>query len=253
MVWPFFQSQTSRGCIRLWSWSGDISCHKDGSECPISFASRLLSAEWNYAQVEKEALSLVFGVKKFLYGHKFTLIINHKSLTTILGLKQGIPALAAAWLQCWALVLPAYTNDIEFCPAGAHGNAERLLRFPLKEITQDHQHQFQDHICAGSKQTNSQDYTFWGIRVVVSVKLRQWTPLWSPRHQSDEVCCLWVHVVARTGESHCEYSKELSGRENMLHPWHHASMGVAYKALATCTSGPFGSTFLVALKSGIPW
>ena len=110
---------------------------EDGSERPIAYASRTLSTpERNYAQVEKEALSLVFGVKKFhsyLYGQKFTLVTDHKPLTTILGPKNNVPPLAAARLQRWALVLSAYSYDIEFCPTAAHGNADGLSRLPLHD------------------------------------------------------------------------------------------------------------------------
>lgn len=103
---------------------------EDGTEHPIAFVSRSLSSsERNYSQVEKEALSLVFRVKKFhlyLYGRKFTLTTDHKPLTTILGPKQGVPTLAAARLQRWALMLAAYTYDIEFRPTGQHANADGL-------------------------------------------------------------------------------------------------------------------------------
>lgn len=109
----------------------------DGTERPVAFASRTLSpVERNYAQEEKEALSLIFGIHKFhqyLYGHTFTLVTDHKPLTTILGPKKGSPALSAARMQRWALLLSAYTYDIHFRLTQAHGNADGLSRLPVGE------------------------------------------------------------------------------------------------------------------------
>ena len=43
----------------------------DGTERPIAFASRTLSStELEYAQLEREALTIIFGIKKF---HRFSL------------------------------------------------------------------------------------------------------------------------------------------------------------------------------------
>jgi transposase InsO family protein len=110
----------------------------DGTERPVAFASRTLtSSEKNYAQVEKEALSLIFGVKRFhsyLYGRSFTIVTDHKPLTAILGPKKGIPPLAAARLQRWSWILSAYRYEIEFRPTGDHGNADGLSRLPLSDV-----------------------------------------------------------------------------------------------------------------------
>ena len=103
---------------------------EDGTERPIAFASRTLStSERNYAQVEKEALSLIFGVKKFhkyLYGRKFTLVTDHKPLVAIFGPKNGIPTLAAARMQRWALILSGYQYQIQYRPSPEHGNCDSL-------------------------------------------------------------------------------------------------------------------------------
>ncbi len=81
----------------------------DGTERPIAFASRsLTAAEKNYAQIDREALSLVWGVKQFnqyLYGNTFTLITDHQPLVSIFNPQKGVPQTAAARMQRWALIL----------------------------------------------------------------------------------------------------------------------------------------------------
>ena len=110
-----------------------------GEERPLAFASRTLSkAEQGYAQIDREALGIVFGVKRFhhyLYGNKFTLITDHKPLTSILHPAKSIPAMAAARLQRWAIILAAYNYEIEYRNTKLHCNADRLSRLPRRSHT----------------------------------------------------------------------------------------------------------------------
>ncbi|KAI2646044.1 hypothetical protein H4Q32_028458 [Labeo rohita] len=81
----------------------------DGTERPIAFASSSLStAEKNYAQIDREALSL--------------------PLVSIFSPQKGVPLTAAARLQRWALFLGGHRYRIEF---KRHANADGLSRLPL--------------------------------------------------------------------------------------------------------------------------
>ena len=109
---------------------------KNGTERPIAFASRSLrKAERNYSQIDKEALALVWGVKKFhayLFGRPFQLLTDHQPLTSIFHPEKGIPAMTAARLQRYALFLSGFNYTIEYKNTKLHGNADGLSRLPLK-------------------------------------------------------------------------------------------------------------------------
>ena len=69
-----------------------------------------------------------------MYGHHFTLITDHKPLTTILGSKLGIPSIMATQTQRWTILLSAYSYNIRFHPTQAHGNADNLYRLTLAAV-----------------------------------------------------------------------------------------------------------------------
>ncbi|XP_078355328.1 uncharacterized protein LOC144639937 [Oculina patagonica] len=111
---------------------------KGGAGQPIGYMSRSLNtAERNYSTLEKEALAIIFGIKKFnqfLCGHPFTIKTDHKPFEGILNEKKGIPALAAPWIQRWAPTLSAYQYKISYKAGQTKGNTDGLSRLPLPEM-----------------------------------------------------------------------------------------------------------------------
>ncbi|XP_049884610.1 uncharacterized protein K02A2.6-like [Pectinophora gossypiella] len=103
-------------------------------ERPVAYASRSLNnAEKGYSQIEREALAIIYGVRKFhqyLYGRKFTLRTDHKPLVTIFGDKTGIPVMAASRMQRWAVILAGYNYNIEYVRSEKNA-ADALSRLPV--------------------------------------------------------------------------------------------------------------------------
>ena len=89
-----------------------------GIEQPTAYASRTLSiAECNYSHLDKETLVIIFGVKKFhqyCYGHPFKIRSDHKPLMGILAEDKQIPAMTAARLQRWPLILAGYDHTLVY-------------------------------------------------------------------------------------------------------------------------------------------
>lgn len=111
----------------------------DGIEKPVYFVSSTLSpAEKNYSQVHREALALVYSVKKFhkyIYGRQFTIRTDCQALREIFSAKN-MPPVAAARLQRWNVFLSMYQYKIEYKSARCMANADGLSRLPLKGTTE---------------------------------------------------------------------------------------------------------------------
>lgn len=105
----------------------------DGIEKPISYASRTLtSAEKKYAQIQKEATAIIFGIRRFhqyLYGRSipFVLRTDHKPLLSIFSPHKGIPEISANRLQRYAIFLSAYNYTIEYI-SSKQNSADYLSR-----------------------------------------------------------------------------------------------------------------------------
>ena len=111
--------------------------YPDGSERPIANVSKTLTeTQRKYSQVHKEALSVIFGLKKFhqfLFGRKFILVTDHKPLLPLFSPLKGTPAVAANRLARWALTFSQYDYTIVYRKTSDHGNADALSRLPQGE------------------------------------------------------------------------------------------------------------------------
>ena len=118
-----------------------ISCVMTQNDRPVAFASRsLTTTERAYAQIQKEALAIVFGVKKFhhyVFARHFTLITDHQPLTSIFHPNKELPAMTAARLQRYAMYLSGHNYTIKYRNTKLHVAPDCLSRLPLPTVKND--------------------------------------------------------------------------------------------------------------------
>ena len=99
---------------------------------PVLCVSRQLSAaERNYSQTQREALAVVWAVRrlhKYLYGSKFRIVTDHKALEFIFKPSTSLGKTTSAMLQRWAIELAAYNYEIQHRPGKSIPHADYLSR-----------------------------------------------------------------------------------------------------------------------------
>ena len=107
---------------------------EDGSERPVAYASRTLStAERNYGHLNKEALAVVFAVKKF-YQFLYGIYTDHKPLLGLLHPEKATPLMASIRMQRWAWTLLAYEYELLYRPGNENGNADGVSRLLVLDV-----------------------------------------------------------------------------------------------------------------------
>lgn len=100
----------------------------DGEEHVIQYVSQSLNdTKKKYAQIYKEAYSIIFAIKKFhqyVYGRKFTLYTDHAPLVQIFSPTKGLPFYSAMRMQHYALFLQGFNYTTKYKNSKLNANAD---------------------------------------------------------------------------------------------------------------------------------
>lgn len=109
---------------------GILSQGEVGKDQPISYVSKILSStEQKYSTYEKEAFAIVYCIhyfRPYLYGHKFTIVCDHKPLVWMKTARDPTSRLAR-----WRLKIEEYDYDIVYREGRSNTAADALSRNPV--------------------------------------------------------------------------------------------------------------------------
>ncbi|XP_054288291.1 uncharacterized protein K02A2.6-like [Macrosteles quadrilineatus] len=97
-------------------------------------------SERRYAQVDREALSIIGGVKKFhnyLYGRHFEIRTDHKPLLGLFTVDKQTPNTLSPRMIRWSILLNGYDFDLVYKPGISIPNADGLSRLPCSSNVVD--------------------------------------------------------------------------------------------------------------------
>ena len=116
---------------------------QDEKEVVIAYSSRHLNAaERNYSAIEREALAIVYGIKRYrhyLQDEQFEIISDHRPLQWLETHKDEKSRLGR-----WAIELSSLKYKITYKPGKEHANADFLSR--IRVVTEEERSEFTDNI-----------------------------------------------------------------------------------------------------------
>ncbi|XP_032069854.1 uncharacterized protein K02A2.6-like, partial [Thamnophis elegans] len=142
-----------------------------GAEVPVAYFSRTLSAsERNYAQIDKEALAIVAGVRRFhhyLYGRPFQIVTDHKPLLGLLAGDRPAPQVLSPRMTRWSVFLASYDYLLLHRPGKqiAHADARG---WPTEKVAEG----FRPFKTRQAELSLHGGCLVWGDRVVIPTALR---------------------------------------------------------------------------------
>ncbi|CAM6097605.1 unnamed protein product [Calypogeia fissa] len=105
---------------------------EEGIDSPVYYASRLLNVhERNYTTTEREALAMIFAVKKFrhyLLGNKFVFFVDHNALVNLVNKPQ-----LSGRIGRWILLLSEFDYTVMYKPGRTHVVPDYLSRLESGE------------------------------------------------------------------------------------------------------------------------
>lgn len=109
---------------------------KNGKEAPVAFHSQTMNeTERRYSQIDKEALAIICGVKKFhnfIYGQEVEIRTDHKPLLGLFASDRPTPDILSPRMLRWSQILKSYDYQLVYVPGKQIGNADGLSRLPLQ-------------------------------------------------------------------------------------------------------------------------